>query len=213
MTRRGPWPVTATARRTVCGDIACATSGRGPFTAHRTEADRERSPATVWAMIEILLAVIVVLLVIIGLLLARRNRHDSTDLLGSAMAARATAHVPQARDVPAGAEADFLVQQVRMLMNQRQKIPAVKLWRDATGVSLADAVKAVEQIAAGGTPSLPKAGVLPTAGSPVGQVLEPELMTNARDLKRQGRAIEAIKLVRRHTGLGLREAKDIVDRL
>jgi ribosomal protein L7/L12 len=38
-------------------------------------------------------------------------------------------------------------------------------------------------------------------------------MTDARRLKRQGRAIEAIKLVRQHTGLGLREAKDVVDGL
>ncbi|WP_244931451.1 ribosomal protein L7/L12 [Nocardioides sp. W7] len=35
----------------------------------------------------------------------------------------------------------------------------------------------------------------------------------ARLLKQQGRAIEAIKVVREQTGLGLREAKDLVDRL
>ncbi|MFC7244953.1 ribosomal protein L7/L12 [Catellatospora aurea] len=167
-------------------------------------------------MTEIMLAAIVVLLVVIAVLLARRSRRDSTDLLGSAMAAREDEHARASGTGSAVAgtpEAEFLVQQVRMLMNQRKKIPAVKLWRDATGASLADAVKAVEQIAAGGTPSVPKAGVLPTAGLPVGPMLGPELMTNARDLKRQGRAIEAIKLVRQHTGLGLREAKDVVDEL
>ncbi|MEU8001704.1 ribosomal protein L7/L12 [Catellatospora sp. NPDC049111] len=167
-------------------------------------------------MTEILLAAIVVLLVVIAVLLARRSRRDSTDLLGSAMAAREAEHARAARTGSADAvptEAEALVQQVRMLMNQRKKIVAVKLWRDATGVSLADAVKAVEQIATGGTPSLPKAGVLPTVGLPTGSMLGPELMTNARDLKRQGRAIEAIKLVRQHTGLGLREAKDVVDGL
>lgn len=175
-----------------------------------------RLPGTVCAMTEILLAVIVLLLVIIGLLLARRRRHDPTDLLGSAMAAREAEHARGARTGSSGAapaDADALVQQVRMLMNQRKKILAVKLWRDATGVSLADAVKAVELIAAGGTPSLPKAGALPTAGQPVSPVLGPELTANARALKHQGRAIEAIKLVRQHTGLGLREAKNVVDAL
>ncbi|MEU7820568.1 ribosomal protein L7/L12 [Catellatospora sp. NPDC049133] len=167
-------------------------------------------------MTEILLAAIVVLLVVIALLLARRSRHDSTDLLGSAMAARQAEHARASGTGSAGSgapEAEFLVQQVRMLMNQRQKIPAVKLWRDATGVSLADAVKAVELIAAGGTPALPKSGLPTAAGQPADPLLGPELMTDARRLKRQGRAIEAIKLVRQHTGLGLREAKDVVDGL
>ncbi|GAA1363885.1 ribosomal protein L7/L12 [Catellatospora chokoriensis] len=155
-----------------------------------------------------LIAVIVVLLaIIIGLLVARRRRHDPTDLLGSALAARDAEHARSTRKAagPPAAEGDALVHQVRLLMNQRMKIPAVKLWREATGVSLSDAVKAVELIAAGGTPT--------TTGQPVHPVLGPDLMANARDLKQQGRPIEAIKLVRQHTGMGLREAKDVVDAL
>ncbi|WP_186315834.1 ribosomal protein L7/L12 [Catellatospora sichuanensis] len=163
-------------------------------------------------MTGILIAVIVLLLAVIGLLLARRRRHDPTDLLGFAMAAREAEHARSTRTASAAApapSADALVQQVRMLMNQRQKIPAVKLWRDATGVSLADAVRAVELIAAGGTPSLPPTGMAAKTGQPV----SPLLMANARNLKLQGRPIEAIKLVRQHTGMGLREAKDVVDAL
>ncbi|MEU8076498.1 ribosomal protein L7/L12 [Catellatospora citrea] len=154
-----------------------------------------------------LIAVIVVLLLIIGLLVTRRRRHDPTDLLGSALAAREAEHARSTRKDagPPAAQGDALVHQVRLLMNQRKKIPAVKLWRESTGVSLADAVKAVELIAAGGTPT--------TTGQPVHPVLGPDLMANARALKQQGRPIEAIKLVRRHTGLGLREAKDVVDAL
>ncbi|GAB4057461.1 hypothetical protein [Catellatospora paridis] len=157
-----------------------------------------------------LIAVIVVLLVVISMLVARRRRHDPTDLLGSALAARDAEHARSARKAAGQptAEGDALVQQVRLLMNQRQKIPAVKLWRDATGTSLADAVKAVELIAAGGTPTT--AGM---TGQPVHPVLGPDLMTNARNLKQQGRPIEAIKLVRQHTGMGLREAKNVVDAL
>lgn len=39
------------------------------------------------------------------------------------------------------------------------------------------------------------------------------LRAQARALRDRGRAIEAIKLVRTQTGLGLREAKDVVDSL
>ncbi|WP_155368294.1 hypothetical protein [Catellatospora vulcania] len=157
-----------------------------------------------------LIAVIVVLVVIIGLLVAKRRRADPTDLLGSALAARDAEHARSARAGHAGpppAHGDALVQQIRVLMNQRKKIHAVKLWREATGATLADAVKAVELIEAGGTPS-PLA-----AGQPALGLLGPELMANARSLKQQGRAIEAIKLVRQHAALGLREAKNIVDAL
>ncbi|WP_166378455.1 ribosomal protein L7/L12 [Catellatospora methionotrophica] len=163
-------------------------------------------------MTEILMAVIVLLLAVIVLLLVRRRRADPTDLLGSAMAARNTEHARSAHAAHAGAPAaggDALVQQVRSLMAQRKKVPAVKLWREATGVSLAEAVRAVDLIAAGGLPSPPAAGLPPTAQRLAG----PDLMANASALKHQGRAIEAIKLVRQHTGLGLREAKNIVDGL
>ncbi|MEV0460226.1 ribosomal protein L7/L12 [Catellatospora methionotrophica] len=159
-------------------------------------------------MTEILMAVIVLLLAVIVLLLVRRRRADPTDLLGSAMAARNTEHARSAHAAPA-AGGDALVQQVRSLMAQRKKVPAVKLWREATGVSLAEAVRDVDLIAAGGLPSPPAAGLPPTAQRLAG----PDLMANASALKHQGRAIEAIKLVRQHTGLGLREAKNIVDGL
>ena len=39
------------------------------------------------------------------------------------------------------------------------------------------------------------------------------LRAQARALRERGQAIEAIKLVRTQTGLGLREAKDVVDSL
>ncbi|MEV4417473.1 hypothetical protein [Catellatospora sp. NPDC049609] len=165
-------------------------------------------------MTGILIAVIVLLAVLVVVLLAmparaRRRRHDPTDLLGSALAAREAEHARSAHAAgPPAAGAEALVQQVRLLMGQRKKIHAVKLWREATGVPLAEAVRAVELIAAGGTP-----GVRPAAGQPAGPPAGPELMANARDLKRQGRLIEAVKLVRRHSGLTLREAKDVVDSL
>lgn len=39
----------------------------------------------------------------------------------------------------------------------------------------------------------------------------PQWQNEAMDLSRQGREIDAIKLVREHMGLGLKEAKDLVE--
>jgi ribosomal protein L7/L12 len=91
-------------------------------------------------------------------------------------------------------------------MRQGKKIHAVKAWREATGVSLADAKRAVEQVEAGGAPSW-----TPVDRAP--HLLGPELIVAVRELKRRGRTIEAIKLMRQQTGLGLREAKEAVDNL
>ena len=38
-------------------------------------------------------------------------------------------------------------------------------------------------------------------------------MEQARELKRAGKVIEAIKLIRQHSRLGLKEAKDLYDSL
>jgi ribosomal protein L7/L12 len=166
-------------------------------------------------MIEVLIAIIVILLVTLGLVVFRRRRPDSTDLLGAAFAARDAEHAREAHavsDGPPATGADAVLQQIRLLLAQRKKIHAVKLWREVTGVPLAEAVRAVDLIAAGGTPALPPT-VLPPAGRPAGQLLGPELMTNAQTLKLRGQPIEAIRLVRQHTGMSLREAKNVVDSL
>ena len=42
--------------------------------------------------------------------------------------------------------------------------------------------------------------------------LPPDVEREARGLANSGKKIAAIKLVREHTGLGLKEAKDLVDR-
>ena len=157
-------------------------------------------------MTAFLIAVTVVLVCALGLLLARRGRADPKDLLQSALAAREAGHTPDPLAAPGS---DALAEQVRLLMSQGRKIHAVKLWREATGVPLADAVRAVERIAADGTPPRQFAPVDPQVRS----LLSPELLSGAQHLVRQGRKIQAVKLVREQTGLTLREAKDVVDRL
>jgi ribosomal protein L7/L12 len=49
----------------------------------------------------------------------------------------------------------------------------------------------------------------PTTIAPLSEAVRAEALA----LREGGRAIEAIKLVRRQTGLGLREAKEAVERL
>ena len=60
------------------------------------------------------------------------------------------------------------------------------------------------------------AGPAPTSGPPEppdGEVSIGAWAAEARSLKDAGQAIAAIKLVREHTGSGLKPAKDFVDRL
>lgn len=94
-----------------------------------------------------------------------------------------------------------LEQQVRALLDDGQKIAAVKFYKDQTGVRLAEAKAAVEALEAGvGPPSSP-------AG--IGDVLEAELL---RMLGR-GDKLEAVKLYKDQKGASLLEAKQAVESL
>lgn len=81
-----------------------------------------------------------------------------------------------------------------------KKIEAVRLLRDKTGISLAAAKQAVEAHDLTIAPASTATG--PSAPALAGNVLA--------ELAR-GNKIEAIKLLRQGTGLGLKEAKDAVD--
>jgi ribosomal protein L7/L12 len=54
-------------------------------------------------------------------------------------------------------------------------------------------------------------GQVPYAGNPA--TADSDWLAEARRLKESGNKIEAIKLYREHTGLGLKEAKDAVEEL
>ena len=59
---------------------------------------------------------------------------------------------------------------------------------------------------------VPPARPWPAGAAPIGD-LPPDLAAEARALLAQGDKIEAIKLVRAATGLGLAEAKQLVERM
>jgi ribosomal protein L7/L12 len=91
-----------------------------------------------------------------------------------------------------------LKEQVYALLADGQKIIAVKLFRQRTGVGIKQAKEAVEAIGRGEPFSIPES---------VEETFEQELA----GLLDQGQKIEAIKLYRERTGAGLKEAKDAVD--
>jgi ribosomal protein L7/L12 len=93
---------------------------------------------------------------------------------------------------------------IRRRIAGQTKLFAIKLYRQSTGAGPAEAKAAVERIQAGGAPSeaVAKALALPPVGAEaraIGEAL------------RAGNRIEAIRLYRAATGLGLKEAKDAID--
>jgi ribosomal protein L7/L12 len=93
---------------------------------------------------------------------------------------------------------------VRQLVNDGKKLEAVKYVREQTDLSLQEAKAAVEAIARGETPNLPQhaAAAHGVAGVDLDEINE---------LLVQGKKIEAIKLYREQTGVGLKEAKDAIE--
>ncbi len=96
---------------------------------------------------------------------------------------------------------DDVLTAVQSALRAGEKIAAIKLYREATGVGLAEAKAAVEALEAG----------LPIAASA-------ERMASAEDdgvkaAVLAGRKIEAIKLYRAAMGVGLAEAKAAVEKL
>ena len=96
---------------------------------------------------------------------------------------------------------DDLEQRIRSLLDQDQKIAAIKLYREQTGAGLAEAKVAVESLQAGGG--------LHVSDKQLPEGFEGEVLR----LLGAGKKIPAIKLYRERTGVGLKEAKDAVEAL
>jgi ribosomal protein L7/L12 len=94
--------------------------------------------------------------------------------------------------------------QVRDLLAQGDKIEAIKLYRGATGSGLQEAKEALESMEWGESLAHPQ--------SPV-KTAPAELEAQLSALLAQGKKIDAVKLYRQATGLGLKESKDAVDLL
>jgi len=147
----------------------------------------------------LLLAVLIVALPFVLMKLLSGKSRDADKVLG--------AHVPATRTVEAANDAMTLETEVKSLIAQGKKLEAIKLMRETNSLSLADAKDAVEAIGQHGRPTLGEMGMMSTVR--LAQALSEEV----QQLVARGEKIEAIKRIREQTGLGLKEAKELVDRL
>ena len=87
------------------------------------------------------------------------------------------------------------------LLRAGRKIEAIKRYRELTGVGLQEARDAIEALESG------RSATLPPKSSLLRQVNDSEIEAQIRS----GHLIDAIKLYREKTGVGLKEAKDAVE--
>jgi ribosomal protein L7/L12 len=151
----------------------------------------------------LLLAVLIIALPFVLTKLLSGKSRDTDKVLGT--------HVPAARPAARTAEAAndamTLETEVKALIAQGRKIEAIKLMREANGLSLEAARDSVEAIEQHGRPTLGEMGMMSTIR------LAQQLSKEVHELVASGQKVEAIRLVRDQTGLGLKEAKELVDRL
>ncbi len=112
---------------------------------------------------------------------------------------------------------DLTAEQLRMIveaLKRGSKIEAVKLYREATGFGLAESVKAVEalpfSLTQPGSPSRVDRDPRPS-GEPEPYGLTPQKKAAVMAAIQRKQKIEAIKLYREATGLGLAESKEAVE--
>ena len=95
---------------------------------------------------------------------------------------------------------------VRDALRTGDKISAIKLYREYTGVGLAEAKTAME--------ALEQTGSLPASTNTISiNGLDANLLAQVQQALFQGQKIEAIKLYREATNLGLKESKDAVEKM
>lgn len=96
------------------------------------------------------------------------------------------------------------VQKIHQLLHDKQVLLAIKLYREATGSSLAEAKRAVEEMAFVEVTKPP---------SGVRSFDNPVLESKIRSMLAKGKKIDAIKIYREEYGIGLNEAKIAVERI
>jgi ribosomal protein L7/L12 len=103
--------------------------------------------------------------------------------------------------------------QIQHLTLAGKKIEAVKLMREVTGLGLKESKEAVEALEAGQSLDWLLTGDTPAPG--LADPQDPDSASRAAllALVQAGKKIDAIKLYRQWTGLGLKEAKDAIEAL
>lgn len=94
---------------------------------------------------------------------------------------------------------DNVDEKVRELLAAGRKIEAIKLYREETGLGLAEAKSAVEEIDAGGSHSVKD------------PFEDKELVDKIVNMLERGEHMDAVKLYREQAGAGMMESKKAVD--
>lgn len=144
-------------------------------------------------------AAIIVLPLVLTKLLSGKSG-DSAKVMGAYRPA-------QKEPAAAPGAAEGLAGEVKELLAQGRKIEAIQLARDRTGLPLEAAKDMVETIEKAGAHVHVSFSFKTTFKN------AKDLNDQVQHLVAQGNKVDAIKLIRERTGLGLKEAKDLVDRI
>jgi ribosomal protein L7/L12 len=98
-------------------------------------------------------------------------------------------------------------------MRAGNKIDAIKLYREYTGAGLADAKEAVEKIDEGISLEALQSRFSSASNIPIPATIQPQRVKWIQEALFKGDKIEAIKLYRDGTNLGLKESKEAVEKL
>ncbi|MGI0521154.1 ribosomal protein L7/L12 [Microbacterium maritypicum] len=115
-----------------------------------------------------------------------------------------------------------VIAEIDRLVSAGQKIHAIKLYRDHSGVGLKEAKDRIEHwsvsttaphLAAVSNATATRSSITPTAMTPssVRASLAPSVATEIDRMVAGDSAIAAIKALRQHTGLGLKESKELIE--
>lgn len=116
---------------------------------------------------------------------------------------------------PGNQSAEARLDEIANLLRAGRKIDAIKVYRAVTGASLRDAKAAVEHLELYGTlaGATSQFEVVPQPASVVEMDPQSVLLAEIAQLISRGQKIQAIKVYRQHTGTGLADAKNAVDRI
>ncbi len=147
----------------------------------------------------IIAAVIIIFPFILTRLFSGRSRMDTDTVPGASTATRKNARQAGGKETPAA--------EVNDLLDQGSKIEAITSAREKTALPLATAKDMVETIEKSAKPATVEPAILEMIR------VASELAPAVQQLVKEGKKVEAIKLIRDRTGMDLKEAKDIVDKL
>jgi ribosomal protein L7/L12 len=99
-----------------------------------------------------------------------------------------------------------VVERLRALIAEDERIQAIRVLRQQTGIGLVEAKDYVDRLP-------PSGPVPPWDPAPEGPEPSPETVQRARELIAAGKYVSAVKAIRDDTGWGLKEAKEAADRL